>query len=442
VKRLKQLMIILTLFLSLNLSMFAQEEEELDKIFLQETPEQDALTIENKKPKWEIYGFVESCNHFSWPGKGTISDSSVIKAEARGKMNIKFSMDHFYIKSSLDMYFYPRLDFPAAPHKSGSIEAQELYIGGGKKLRFKIGKQLFTWGSADMFPITNYFDQRDYREFIAVDREDKYEGVLALSLKYLFGNFALEVGVTPVHNPPLLPSKESFWSFIPGHPINAEPLAATLKNTSTAIRFGGTLGNLDFHASYFNGINYHLIFIPDWEVSPPGVKLHFDRIQTAGFDLSLVVDKLALRAEASYTSNMFAVNKFDITTPMETAPYCSYVIGFDYNLWGYNGILLVEWMQGKYLKNAKGYRDMLFTDMLLVRLEDKYFDERLKVELGAVFRLVKSPPGTAVNWNLAWDFRNGFSIDIGGYFFSGKEDDLFEYFYDKDMLYLKAKLRF
>ncbi|MCP5104749.1 MAG: hypothetical protein GY950_15295 [bacterium] len=437
----KRLFVIILLLFFFTAAVSAQTEEELDEEMFSDDAEKKGKQAE-KKSRWEIYGFLESTGHF---GPGVRADIKpgveVVKMEARAKLNFKYTRGHFYAKTVLDIYFYPRLDNHANPRKSGGIEAQEMYIGGGDKFQFKIGKQLFSWGAADLFPITNYFDQRDMREFIAIDKEDKYEGVLGISLKYLIGDFALEAAFTPVHNPALLPAKDNFWSFIPGVPVRADPLPANLKYASYAFRGGGTIGGLDFHLSYYNGINSNLVFKP---VPGPvfGIKPYYGKVQTFGIDLSFAVGKLALRAEGTYTPAMFAISAGNPEAPVQTAHYLSYVIGADYNLWGQNGNILIEWMQGKYLKNAAGYRSPFLTDMLLVRLTDKFFDRRLEVELAALFRLKHSTPGYAITADLTWKVRGEFSISTGAYFFVGNKDELFSLFDKKDMVYFKARLEF
>ncbi len=432
----KRLFVVILLLFSFTTTVSAQTEDELDKEIFSNDAEKKGKQAK-KKSNWEIYGFLESTGHFG------ISDAEVVKMEARAKLNFKYTLGlgHFYAKTVLDIYFYPRLDNVANPRNSGGIEAQELYIGGGDKFQFKIGKQLFSWGAADLFPITNYFDQRDMREFIAIDKEDKYEGVLGISIKYLIGDFALEAAFTPVHNPALLPAKESFWSFIPGVSVKADPLPAKLKYASYAFRGGGTIGSLDFHLSYYNGINSNLVFK---SVPGPlfGIKPYYGKVQTFGIDLSYAVGKLAVRAEGTYTPAMFAISGSNPDAPVQMAHYLSYVIGADYNLWGQNGNILIEWMQGKYLKDAASYRSPFLTDMLLVRLTDKFFDQRLEGELAALFRLKHSIPGYAITADLTWKVRSEFSISTGAYFFVGNNDELFDLFDKKDMVYFKAKLEF
>lgn len=333
--------------------------------------------------------------------------------------------------------------------------------------------------------MTNYLDQPDLREFITKDKDDKNRGVLALSIKYLFGDFAIEGVILPIHSPALSPAE--FWKFSPA--VNGfdttvhdpEAVDASIKNIAAALRAGGTVGFLDFNLSYFTGYNHDIIYtsgITGSTYAERRIELtpYFDRRHTLGLDLAASIDKLSLRAETAFTFNIPAVYKQDNTAlsqikqywsiganqakdidtimteiagsgtvfPMgiEKEKYINYLIGADYNLWGNNGLILVEWIQGFYLSNGDSYTDPLFDSILLVRVEDKFLNEQLAAEAGTMIRPVQRKPGAAIFYEVKWDFKNGFSLSQGGYFFIGNDDDLFELVQGKDMLYFSARYSF
>ena len=120
----------------------------------------------------------------------------------------------------------------------------------------------------------------------------------------------------------------------------------------------------------------------------------------------------------------------------------NFFAGADYNLWGDNGTVLIEWMHGKYLKDENDYIKPFINKMLLVRIEDKFFDERLEAEIGTILRPVQKDFGYAGICELTLNFKNGLTVSGGGFFFIGNEDDLFYLFEDKDMVYLKARMEF
>jgi len=476
----KILYIIIIFFLTFSPVLFAQSEEDLDREFLSDTTEEESSDDPeevSEKPNWDIFGFIESTNQF-----GISPDNpEIVKLEVRSKLTTTCTFGSFYAKMAADIFLYRmRYGIDDPYHEWGQIEAQELYFGGGNTFQFKIGKQKFSWGTADFFGVTNYFNQLDLREFFTKEEDDLSRGVLALSIKYLIGDFAIEAAVTPTHNPLLMPV--GFWALeIPGDdpPIilnDTEYMPADFRNISFAIRGGGTIGGLDFHVSYFNGINSDLILEQELtgdtyaereiQMSP-----YFDRRHSIGLDLAFSIEKLSVRAESCFSFNMPTMEKQDPddldvlldywSTPafsggsidslltaigeekkgIVKVPHLSYVIGADYNLWGQNGRVLVEWGQGFYLDSAD-YNETLFAGMLIIMLKDKFLDERLHARLGTILRPIDLPPGFVVLGEVGWDFKNGFSMAAGGYFITGNDDLFFVYFEDKDMAYLKAKFKF
>lgn len=466
---------------------FALSEQELDEQLLGDISGDDVSNSDAVTGSlWQIFGFLESLNHFYIPeqGRDETSEYRIIKLESRGRLDAKYGTPAYFAKTVMDVYFYPYKENENPeepewenPRDSGSIEIQELYLKGGNKFQFKIGKQLFSWGTADMFQITNYFDQPDQREYFAVDKDERYEGIPAVSFMLLIGNFSIEAAGTPVHNPALLPEDNNFWHSDPD-PVTtpmgelpvvikqSETLPANGENASFGVRTGGTIKDLDFHFSYFNGINSNIIYRPELTGTSTTDMLielrpYYDRIQAFGFDSAFIISKLSVRAEAFYSHNMIAVKETDqaalqngiaeITiagstdteiSDVERAPYFSYTAGADYNLWGNNGLILIEWMQGRYLRDRDEYIEPLINEMLLIRIQDKFFNESLEAEIAAILRPDGTDTGYALTGELTYDFKNGLTIGAGGIFFTGKEDELFSLFNDKDMVFLKARMTF
>ncbi len=465
--------------------LFPATEEELDREILSGSGTGKSSGTADKKKNFDLHGFLESVNQVSIPGEGKRKDPDeydVVKLEGRGRLNARLGSRSYHGMAVLDYYYYPESGSDSqpsetytTPRESGRIEAQELYLRGGETLQFKLGKQLFSWGSADMFPVTNYFDQPDFREFFAIDKDDKNEGVPALSVKLLLGNFSLEGAATPVHNPALLPPRGSFWELSP-EPVElsvyslpvtieeGEKLRGGLDNSSYAARFGGTIGDFDFHLSYYNGINRTVILKPELTGTTPAdasieMKPLYERINAWGIDTAFTLGKFSFRGEASYSREMIAVREVEAATlqaglmqigttyvdisPAEKVPSLAYTVGADYKLWGDNGLVLVEWMDSRYLEDRELYREPLINGMLLFRVEDKFFNEGLEAEAGTLLRPEKgSKPGHLLFLDLTWNFQNGLSISAGGYIFRGNDDELMELFEEKDLVYLKAKMEF
>jgi hypothetical protein len=466
--------------------LFAQEDPEarLDKSFLSESKGEEGSQVNQEKSR-EIFGFLQSENFFHTRESGPVKESEIIKLESRARLNAKLGSQFFYAKASLDAYFFSGEQDNWAKAKSGFLEAQEIYIAGGDKLQFKLGKQLFNWGSADVFNVANFLDQFDLRELFAKDKDDRNRGVFSLSLKYIFKEFSLELALLPMHSPPLLPSVGSYWEIRPAavelsvpmllptnqtvtlgsrlQPELLEPMmyANNLSNASGALRLGGTRQILDVHLSYFHGIDKSIIFqkeiLLDFNnplspfISSMTLTPFYGKVDSLGLDLALNWEKFTLRMEAAYTPNKWASTKYDfqespegntvlLNGRLERAPYMSYTTGFDVNAWGRDGRLLVEWTQGVYLRDRKNYDKEFLSNILIVRVEDKFFDKRLGLELGGMVRPVERKFGYVPMLDISWDFQNGLILKTGLVVFVGRDDSLIAPYDNHDYAYVKARL--
>ncbi|MCE9596905.1 MAG: hypothetical protein K8S54_02970 [Spirochaetia bacterium] len=275
----------------------------------EETPTEGAL-------QHDIFGFVEMEYFREASGKRKRAKYETVKFETRLnlKTDLKWNGAEFHGEGDLYVYPGPEDDIKN-PQSDGRPELRQAYFKIGDKTQLRAGIQAFQWGVADNFRVTNYLDQNDLRELFAKDRADRTRGVPAFSFKQLIGDFALDVGVTPLHSPTLFPPKDSYWEFIPnkanlvvlqtGLPpafapvfyfrspfklakdfvsddgtvqqqnIVADPKLEKLrlprkgKNASGALRFGGTVGRFDAHLYYFNGIDRNILLRPRFVFTKP-----------------------------------------------------------------------------------------------------------------------------------------------------------------------------
>ncbi|MDH5717134.1 MAG: hypothetical protein OEZ22_05805 [Spirochaetia bacterium] len=459
--------------LVLNLSAQGVSEEEMDSLFL-EGKENETLSVPESSSKWDFFGYFESENFFSISrqlGGKNPAESDIVKIETRARINSKYGTDFFYGKASADIYFYPVYYAAVNPQNSGEIDAYELYIAAGEKLQFKIGKQVFNWGSADAFRVVNYADQRDLREMFLKEEDERYRGVFALDFKYIFSDFSIETFFIPVPAKPLLPAEKSFWALQPENesemPVKmdmSESEKLLLKNGAFAVRSGGTFGFLDIYLSYFHGQNNSIVFYPqitiDMATQAPAsviIKPDFSKVNKAGVDLAFSIEKLALRAEAVYTHDQTAVYKDEnettvINTDMtanemtleknrEKTQYFSYTTGADYNIWGSNGRLLIEYASSFYIKNSNKYEEEFFSNFLLISLEDRFFNEYLELKAMSILRLANDVayiPGLTITYN----FQNGLKLTGGLMLIYGYQDDMLSMFDNHDIAYFRARMDF
>lgn len=483
-KRAPVILTAFTLMAVLSTALTAQvSEDDLDAMLAGEGGEIEAAPVNQKK--WEFFGFFENENYFGVAGNDRSRE--IIKNEGRVNLKARYGGPLYYLKGNFDAYFYPEsrpggADSYGNVHERGSVttvEARELYLAGGERFQFKIGKIVHNWGTADAFTVVNYLDRADLREFFMKDDGDETTGVYALNLKYLFGDFMVETSFVPLHNPPLFPDAQGVWAIKPAAVDTAfgavtpeidygGPLATNWDNASAALRAGGTLGTLDFHLSYFYGPDQSIFFIPAYELShggnpasPTGINSvtlspYYESVHKAGFDMAYVYEKLSVRAEAAFTYDKPAIvsdTAENVTTVVtastvtqraliEKEHYGAYTVGADYNLWGENGLVLLEYTQARYFKNNDRYQAEFLNDFVVIRIEDKFFDRRLSVELGAIVRPVQNEAGYIPVVEAGWDFQNGLSVEAGAVIFEANNDELLALYENLDLVSLSARYTF
>lgn len=503
-KRLHQFIFLWVIFL-FGVGVYAQSESELDSMFLDNDPTAEPMDTDVfvSEKKLEVYGFVENENYFGATGKQKNKDREIIKLETRARVNLKFGTPFYHFFSSIDAYFYPEIypdaaiDTPARqmnphlPSRQFALEAQEIYIKAGEKLQFKAGKQLFGWGKADAFKLTNYLDQADIRELFAKGQGDQNRGVLALSLKYLFGDFSVETALVPLHHAPLYPANGTFWAIAPETQMvkwpgatfivtptvdNGKGLSARFGNMSGAIRLGGSFGSVDTHISLHSGIDKSIFFIPKTTIpllagtagSPDTsqeatieIAPYYNRVNQAGFEAAWVIDRFSFRSEFVYSHDKVAIVKdvekgqrtFSPAGPpaatsvtlynkVEKEKYLGGAIGMDVQLWGNDSLFLVEYTKSDYLANSSRYSPEFFNNFLLVRLEDKFFNQKLETKIGIIIRPKNKDTGYAPNGEIGWNFQNGLTMILGGVFFFGDNDPLFKLYRDANMVFTRIRYNF
>ena len=476
IKIIMKIVLFIFLILIFNKSLLAHEkkdkeiqEENMDELFLGGGENENR---EAAGEKWDIFGYFESENFFSI-GKFTDGErphqNDIVKFEERARLNTKYGNDFFYGKASFDAYLYAHQNKIKPPRKSGTVDVHEFYVAYGEKLQLKAGKQVFNWGSADVFRIVNYSDQKDLRELFLIDEDERYRGVYALDIKYLFSDYSFEAFVIPSSARQLLPGKGTFWEMKPkteaGLPIiviSPDTEKSLSKNASYGMRSGGTFGPVDMYLSYFQGENNQMIFYPEiyWKlplILPWLIVMNpdFSRVNKIGLDFAVNIQKLALRGEAVYTpdqpaipestiaSNILWLSSTDIITRprMERVPYFSYTIGADYNLWGEYGLFLVEYSSSHFIANDNKYQKDFFSNILFIALEDKFYESRLKVGANFMLRL-SNDGGWVPGLNIAYDFKNGIIVSAGFMLIYGQEDEMLSMYENHDIFYAKARIEF
>ena len=351
------------------------------------------------KSVWDIFGYLENENSFA------AKTGEIIKLEARARSTFKYGDAFQYGLATFDVFFYPENSTTGMPKESGKLYPYEAYIALGESLKFKIGKQVFNWGVADSFRITNYLDSRYLGELFFTEEDERYTGSFAVNVKYLFSDYAVEIAIIPQYVPYTMAPAGSYWNFSAATVNGVTPTFDTtssapkdLENLSTGIRVGGTLGTFDFHLSYFHGINNNIVMVPYYTVPGPtavSLKPYFAISDKVGFDSALTVGKFAFRSEILYSPNQGALHETETEMVTSTTsrqvvdevPYLAYTLGFDVNLWGNNGQILMEYTNSNYLSNPDDYQEEFFQNSVRHQDKDCLFYHLLSIFLQKVFFL-------------------------------------------------------
>jgi len=466
-----QLLISFYIFALSGISTALFSEEDLDAQFLEAGNANQDIDGANK-PNWGMFGYLENENYLNISEKKVIPERDIIKLETRARLNFKYGSLFNYGLFSGDIFFYPlhRSNFNPQENKDWSIEPYEFYIAFGEKLQFKLGKQVFNWGSADAFRITNYLDTRDLRELFMKEEDERYRGNYAFDIKYLTGDISFEAAILPVITPVLFPAPDSYWAIRqpPIHSLeprvdNSSMPEPSYKNISVGVRSGGTISFFDFYLSFYRGINTNILFFPQTVLSmlqvPQAInlKLDYSLVTKYGADGAFTIGRFSIRTEVMFSPDQKALVKSDTSssiqllngTPVilleqkrESAPIISYTGGIDYIYDGNSGRFLIEYSSSRYLKNKNKYVKEFFTDFLFISLENKFYNDHLELKGGSILRPISKNPGWAPAFSISWNFLNGLKVSLGSMMFSGGDDTLIQMFENNDIAYLKAKKDF
>ncbi len=450
-----------------------------------ESAEDEATPLE-----FSCSGFIEF-ESFINTGTGQSLKDKNEKNEIRNRLQLKygteglflFSVSNVYLfqtylnKRADDHYRYARHQQVSRNLRLSSQEAEisfdELYLNySGERFRLRAGNQIYGWGTADAFNPTSYFNPSDMREMLFRDDDENRAGVPSLSGMFFLGDYTLEAVFVPVHIPPIMAPEGNFWAlaidsfFLPVVTDDPERLGVDIDHVAYGVRLSTSRGGVDISVSGYRGPDRNQIFLPFRIVrrgsTPVSLELRPQSsvVTMLGFDLSAALGDFVVQLEAAYSPDKAGIVEqriatlADLNLPFETdrAHYISYAAGFNYFIplnrliEGHTGdtVLTVEWFQGRYLEG--GLYTSPITDIASCKLEDSYFDGRVRVTIKGIF---ETRHGGKVFWpEIGYDFQNGFLVEAGYAAIRGdrgsswESDSIFYYFKDNDVLMAKVRYRY
>ena len=376
------------------------------------------------------------------------------------------------INSSADLYNKNIVD----PY---NLEVREAYIQLfgflSKNLDVKIGRQRITWGTADKLNPTDNLNPYDLEDILDFGR---HRGSDAISLNYYFNSdFSLQAAYIPFFQPANMPIG-IFANAL--NPTMELPQGMILKNftdivlmpnydidesSTVGAKFKGFAAGFDFSLSYVWGrdglpIGTYNTFTPVDTMG--GISIHSDlsfyRTHIFGADLAGSIGGVGVWAEAAaflpenkvvMTNNLSAMYPMSPvpvtqdTTVLEKKIYTKFVIGADYNF--ANGAYLnFQYMHG--FINERG-KDAL-NDYFFVRLEKKFFEDKLKIApIGGGF-IVSDWDDVENNYaivyipEVSYMATDNAEITLSAAIFDGKGNNMFANLKDYNMMMFKLKYSF
>ncbi|MBA4367668.1 MAG: hypothetical protein C0403_08520 [Desulfobacterium sp.] len=427
-------------------------------------------------------GFIEWESIFSTDTDQDFSDANK-KNELRNRLEINYGTESRYLFSVTNLYLTPTFfnndigetyryadetRMERNLRMSGShyeIDFRELYLNlSSEKTRFRLGNQIYAWGTADVFNPTSYFNTLDYREFIFRDDDEDKSSVPSLSAMLFMDDYTLETVFMPVHVPMLLAPSGNFWylniqeNLYTAEFLKTNGMQVEMENVGIGTRLSSSYRGADFSLSAFHGPDRDAIFTPVGVSMTPNqtLSLQLDPqyfvVNMLGADFSATINDFVIQFELAYSpdkhnlveQNMNQLQQ--ITFPFESrkSQYFAYAVGFNYFIpltrliESHEGetVFTFEWYQSKFFEEDV-YQAYL-TDIISCKLEDTYYQGHIPVSIKTLF---DTRSNSSVFWpKVGYDFQNGWLIELSYAAIDGKKDNqgllepMFYYFRDNDIL--------
>ncbi len=373
--------------------------------------------------------------------------------------------DRLYSFASADLRFY---DLPRVNSLSGledlnseyptQLSLWEAYIEVYgfllKNMDLRIGKQRFSWGTADKLNPTDNLNPDDFSDL--VNFAEKIP-IWAVKGTYYLGDFALTGIWLPNLVPVLLP-RNAASLFLGDQLANfrdslALP-AAQPQNSMFAFKLSSRIGKWDYSLSYFRGYDdLPVLRGVDINLRNGGdltgkLRLAFPRIQVVGADFAAEFWGAGFWGEGA----LFLPEKVISTTrvgsqtftnvELSDRPYFKFTLGGDYTFPG--GLYLnSQWMHGFFTeRGGERLHDYFFT-----RLEKKIFRDKINIALGGALEIAEwqnlgEQLGYGFFPEVAYLAIDNLEIVLGTFVVSGKNSTLFGAWETADQAYLRAKVNF
>lgn len=313
--------------------------------------------------------------------------------------------------------------------QGSSGRVREAYVEGDTgALRWRLGRQIIAWGRADRINPTDNLSPRDYTALVPEDEEQRI-GIDAAAAQYRLSD---ALSVTAVLVPRFEPHRTPVGTLPPNRRMQAAP-----DNSEWAFKLEKSGGSWDGSLSYYDGFDrfarYHA------EFPAPGVLVFagsHERMRAVGADVASTVGSWGVRAE-------FSASRFSPSCALcapGTRSVQRLVVGIDRDV-GESGNINAQMFrikrsdyvnpeglpgQARLVRNALDRLNSEFGGQeygVSLRLFDRYWNDRLKAEIGAIFDI--SSRSRLIRPRITYSISDSIKATAGLDYFDGGEQSYF-----------------
>ena len=314
----------------------------------------------------------------------------------------------------------------------------------------RVGKQRVAWGTADKLNPTDNINPYDFEDLMEFGEKIPTN---SLRVTGYFGDYRLETVYVPVFTPATMMAGYDA-SIAQGLGISPGSLESNvilpqsnMENSMYGIKLARNIFEYDMSLSYFNGRD-SVPLIKKTTVTgiPPAasatVDIEYPKIQVIGYDLAGSIWDIGVWAEAA----CFVPEKIEIIAPPPVgistleASYVKYTLGFDYTF--ENGI----YIDSQFMHGFFDERGTDLTDLVMVGIDKKYFDDKIKLGLvlgGELdFDRDNKMPGYLLGPQIFYYPADATEIELGCFIIDGEDYSKLGQMKTLDRVYLKFKYSF
>ncbi|MBC8216321.1 MAG: hypothetical protein H8E64_07415 [Candidatus Marinimicrobia bacterium] len=369
-------------------------------------------------------------------------------------LNIEKKMGNVGFLANATMYQYPNSDL--------NFDLSELYMDiFFDNMDLRLGRQMIIWGKADGVFITDIISPKDLGEFLLRDFDEIRTGVTSLKADYYLGNNTLEFVWIPTFTSTLMPDESSIWSRTPSFDLpvtidySQKEVRGKLENSEAFLKFSGMSSLIDYElmagTMWDDDPTMHISpVMEEGNPQPLGLTLtpKHHRLNLFGGSFSTEIKGFVVRGEGAY----YTGKQFSALNPMNNMAidllekdYLHYLLGTDFNIGETR--LSTQFIQRAILD----YDDTIVQDemdnMMTFLVNRTFLRETLTLQLFSYVGL--NFEDALIRPTIAYDIADGFEILAGANIFYRNDDtdppsiqEMFGYYDENDMVYLKLKYSF